>query len=413
MRLMPLLAMAACLLTAGMVLGQNPLQQKGDPYFMPVHRSGFQASAPPSSTGSNGAVQQTGFQEGANSQRTNAGTTGVQQSGFQALVPKTEDQKPVEVWEPGKVVAIVGGEAIFLGDMAFEIHQLLDRFMPGAPDWAKEQQRGELAKRLVQKYVDARLLYIDVKRNMPEEMDIKMVRDTLVEQFDTQVAPEMAKKVGLSGAIRLDGYLRARGSSLRQVREAWITDSIVKYFLPQQQSFEKEVTHDELIDYYRSHLSDYEIKAKARWEQMMVRFDKFNNRQEALAAIQEMGDEVYYGANLEAVARKRSHGFNASKGGQHDWTHKGSLALGEIDKAIFELPLNRLSEIIESKNGLHIVRVKERVDTGYVPFRDAQVEIKEKLKAEKRDAELQKHLTKIRQEIPTEILIEAVDPNGK
>ena len=399
LRILSLLACSAIALSADRLIAQNTLSQKGDPYFTPVQHRGMSG-------------QVTG---GGSSSGSNAGKVNVQQTGFQTLEPKANEQKTVEEWEPGKVVAIVGGEAIFMGDMAFEIHQLLDKFMAGAPAWAKEQQRGELAKRLIRKYVDARLLYIDVKRNLPDEVDVEMIRNSLAEQFDNQIAPEMAKKVGLSGVIQLDGYLRARGSSLRQVRQAWITDSIVKYFLPQQQqqSFEQEVTHDDLIDYYRSNIEDYEIKAKARWEQLMVRFDKFKTRQEALKAIQQMGDDVYYGANLEAVARKRSHGFNSAKGGQHDWTQQGSLALEQIDKAIFELPLNRLSEIIETKSGYHIVRVKERVEAGYVPFRDAQVEIKEKLQAKKRDAALQRHLEKIREQIPTEVMIEVVEPPGK
>jgi parvulin-like peptidyl-prolyl isomerase len=315
-----------------------------------------------------------------------------------------------EIFEPGKVLAIVGGDPIFMGDMAFEIQQLLDRFMPSAPDAVKDQQRSELAKRLINKYVDSRLLYIDVKKRLPDQVDVKEIRNSLAEQFDTNVVQEMAKKVNVSGAIMLDGYLRSRGSSLRQVREAWITDAIVKYFLPQQHQFDKEVTHDELIEYYREHINEFEIKAKAKWEQVMVRFDRFNNRDEAAKAIQVMGDQIYYGATWEAVAKRASHGINAPQGGQYDWTHRGSLTSSEIDKAIFQLPLNRMSEIIETDQGLHIVRVKQRVEQGFVPFVEAQVKIKEQLKTEKRDAELQKHLAKIRKEIPFEILIESLDP---
>jgi peptidyl-prolyl cis-trans isomerase SurA len=120
----------------------------------------------------------------------------------------------------------------------------------------------------------------------------------------------------------------------------------------------------------------------------------------------ELGNQVVYGASLAAVAEKSSHGFTAHRGGSYEWTTKGSLVNKAVDAAIFELPLNELSEIIESDLGLHIVRVVEREDERYVPFVEVQTEIKEALINKKREANFQEHVAKLRDVIPVEYLVE-------
>jgi parvulin-like peptidyl-prolyl isomerase len=130
---------------------------------------------------------------------------------------------------------------------------------------------------------------------------------------------------------------------------------------------------------------------------LSVRFDKFPAERDAYAALAAMGNEVYLGgAALSAVAKRSSQEPEAENGGQHAWTNRGSLASKPLDEAIFSLPLDRLSEIIRDDRGLHIVRVLERTEDSYTPFLEAQVEIKEKIKNERRTAEVMAYLEKIR-----------------
>jgi hypothetical protein len=147
-------------------------------------------------------------------------------------------------------------------------------------------------------------------------------------------------------------------------------------------------------------MADFEFPARARWEQLMANFDHFSSRQEAYRAICEMGNEVLRGADFAAVAQARSQGPTASKGGQHDWTSKGSLVSKEIDRAIFSLPVGRMSQVIEDSKGFHIIRVIERTDAGRKPFLEAQVEIREKLRDESIKSQKDEFLAKIKERTP-------------
>ena len=70
-----------------------------------------------------------------------------------------------------------------------------------------------------------------------------------------------------------------------------------------------------MFDYYQKHLHDYDYKAKARWEELMVRFDRFATKGEAWQALVDMGNQVLHGAPFAEVAKARSQGPTADQGG--------------------------------------------------------------------------------------------------
>ncbi len=323
-------------------------------------------------------------------------------------LPDTSPANAADVFEPGCVLAIVGGRPILVGDMLYEINELIEKHAQKAPENLKQTQRQQLVPRMLPKFVDRQLFYVDSIRGLPEGAKIDQINESLGTSFDEEVLPKFLAKSGATTSLQFDAQLRSMDSSLRQFRQTWIDDQFVKYFVSQKMKADDEVSATELRDYYDKHASEYQFPARARWEQLVIRFDKTPDRQAARRTISEMGNEVVYGAPLDAVAKKSSHDFNAKNGGQQDWITKGSLAAESLDKAIFEIPLNELSDIIETPTGFHIIRVLERTPAGMKPFRDAQVEIKEKLLQAKQEKRFEEYVTRLRREIPIEVVDQSV-----
>ncbi len=307
-------------------------------------------------------------------------------------------------FEAGEVVAIVGGQPILIGDMLLEINQLFDKHMPGANREIRNREMPNAVKALTQKYIDAKLLFIDVVRKLPEKANVDNIMEEAAKEFDTNALPKIMEKAGAKSPNEYDAALRSKGSSLRQMRENWSREQLVSYFVMQNLKYEKDITHEQLLKFYQDHLADYHEPSRARWEELMVRFDKYPTRDAAFQALVEMGNEVVYGAKLDAVAKRSSNGITAGEGGQHEWVTKGSIAFENLDQAIFSLPLNELSEMIETKLGVHIVRVLEREMEHNRPFTEVQSEIKETLVRENRSKAIEAHIAKLREEIPVEIL---------
>lgn len=306
-------------------------------------------------------------------------------------------------FEPGRVLALVGGDPIFVGDLLFEANSIIEKFAPTAPASIKKKQRPQIIKKILPKFIDSKLLYVATMRGLPEQVDPDSVLEQADEQFNDQALEKLMDKAGAKSPAEFDAHLRTMGSSLRKLRRSWSKDQLVRFFLSQQLQVDTDVSHQEMLDYYYEHEADYVLPERSKWEQVVIRFDRSKSKEEAKKTIVELGNKIVYGAKLSAVAKESSHGFMASDGGQHDWTSRGSLVLKEIDAAIFELPVGTLSDIIETRDGYHIVRVVERNERSKKSFLDAQIDIKKLIEDEKRDKAFKEHLKKLKAEIPVEV----------
>lgn len=323
---------------------------------------------------------------------------------FDSTQPEITEPVAGDEFEPTRLLAVVGDEPIFVGDMLFEVNQLIARFMPNAPEDIVKRERKGLIEKLLPKFIEQKLLLIDVKSGLPEQANFSDIVESSSSEFDDQALENMMKSAGVESPVQFDAHLRAQGSSLRQLRISWTVNQVVRYFLSQKIKTDSEISHRELLKYYHEHESEYTFKGEAKWEQVMVRHDRYSSQSEAKTKMIELGNKIVYGASLDGVAKKESHGFNASEGGLHDWTTQGSLVLKELDAAIFSLPIGQLSDIIKTDQGFHIVRVVDRKDAGKVEFREAQLEIKKKLESERRLAAFDEHMENLRKTIPVEII---------
>lgn len=201
---------------------------------------------------------------------------------------------------------------------------------------------------------------------------------------------------------RLERILLANGTSLSTQQQAFMERALGQQAVGEKVNFHPEITHDEMLAYYRDHVDDFQIPRRAKWEQLTVLFNRFPDKYAAGEAIANMGNMVGWGgAPFWAVARKYSQERNAEKDGFHDWTEFGDLKVSRvINAAVFSLPLNELSDILIDEDGLHIVRVLEREDAHLVPFTDAQADIKEKLRIEMLNKAYGEYVARLRERTP-------------
>jgi parvulin-like peptidyl-prolyl isomerase len=328
------------------------------------------------------------------------------QQGGNQLVGHESPVRPVrEPFQVGKVLALVGGEPIFVGDLMFQINQAIESRIPDAPEKIKEQQRQAAIPQLLPQFVQAKLLYMGAVRELPDEVDLEQVFESVGEQFDEKALPKMMETSGVKNAVEFDAQLRGQDYSLRQLRRSWAIQQFTRHSVGLKLRDLPETTHHEMLQRYQDNIKDYDRPARAKWEQVMVSYSKHSTKNDARKKIVTLGNKIVNGANFAATAKEASDGYKASNGGQHDWTTQGALALKPLDKAIFELPLNELSRVIETSQGLHIVRVIEREKASRTPFLEAQVDIKKALEVEKREAAFKKYNEKLRREIPVEYLV--------
>jgi hypothetical protein len=309
--------------------------------------------------------------------------------------PAAAPAVPGRVFAPAETIAIVGDQHILAGDLLGEINQMLAPYIGKAPEDELEAQRQILMKQLLPSVVENKILYLEFLRHIPPQR-LPEVRKKLDEEFDAEKLERALERAKVNSPQELDAILRRFGSSLEKQRRSHMEQKLGRAMLGKEIDYNPEVTHEEMLAYYRAHAAEFDVVGQARWEQLTVRFENHPSKQAAWEKIAGMGNEVLRGAPLSAVAKRHSESPTAAEGGQYDWVTRGSLASTQLDAAIFTLPTGKLSPIIEDNRGFHIVRVLERTEDSRVDFVQAQEQIKEKLRKEKIQAQVMAYVENLK-----------------
>jgi hypothetical protein len=326
--------------------------------------------------------------------------------------------------DPSTVIAVVGQSPILWGDIEPKINSRINdalkqmgRELPEselAPA-RKQLARGALVQAIQSKMMSECFILDQVgtqaaeKRREVSEMMHSRARQMF---FDNELKG-LQEKYETEDLTKLDAILRESGSSLRS-RQRDFTDMMLGHmYMRSKVEKDPKVTISEINATYAQEIDSYRHGAKARWEQLSVLFENHPTKQAATEAIKAMGREAYYGGSMQAVARDKSEDPFADEGGVHDWTTEGSLASKALDKQIFSIPINRMSEIIEDETGLHIVRVLERKEAGVLPLAELQEDIREKIKKRKITASQAKMVDEMQTRVPVWTMFPEDMPGAK
>jgi PPIC-type PPIASE domain len=320
----------------------------------------------------------------------------------------SSDENKEQVFEGGRLLAVVGEEPILLGDLLPLVDAKLAELEGKIPPKQRDIARQQLTRRALQDQIVTKCLAQKFVRDtvgVKPQKDYAEFRKTIMPRttkvFYTQYIPGMMKRQKVETEQELDDKLREMGTSIAAQHASFadsvLADEVIKSNVPK----EPRIDLEELRDYYEANIAEYQMPAKAKWRQLTVLYSNHPSKEAAAKVISDMGNEILFGGtNFEAVAKKMSEGTTASKGGVFDWTTQGALKSTVLDENIFQLPVNRLSRIIEDEAGYHIIEVTERQDARTVSFAEAQIEIRKTLQ-EKRQTELRKEFVeKVRKETP-------------
>ncbi|MFL2870099.1 MAG: peptidylprolyl isomerase [Pirellulaceae bacterium] len=341
------------------------------------------------------------------------------------------------IYEPARIIAVVADQYILAGDLLPQadimIWSMMQSMKPEELEDLKqnrERYRQMAIRSMIGQTVQTKMLFVSFLRTLDadqREHTADIINDKGREAFEEvllkiyqaiqtasrrefnrmqQSEPQMTSlaqlmiKFNAPTMAELDKVLHRFNTNIDKQVVYFSELSFGKQNLFQTIDLDREVSHQELLDYYYAHLEDYDYTAKARWQQLTVRFSQFENKQQAYSAIANMGNKVLLGADFAEVAKQQSQESKAIDGGIHDWTEKGNLASTQIDESLFSVPVNQMSPIIEDDRGFHIIRVLDRTSAGRFTFVEKQDEIKADLKNQIRTDAIAKFMEKLEKEIP-------------
>ena len=273
-----------------------------------------------------------------------------------------------------------------------------------------EEQRQKMLSlyfpHILEQQIQTTLLYCDFAQPRKKE-EIASVERKIGDSFDNDEIPRLLKMFDAKNKLELNRKLEKEiGSSIDRERSLFVRNYIAYMWMSSQiQEAAGECTHDEMMQYYESHLAEFENKARSKWSQLTVATSNTMPLEEAQKKLIWMANQIISGVSFEEVAMKYSNGPTAKTGGAWDWTGKGVLVSTVLEDAIFQTPVGNLSPIIEDQMGVHIVKVVERVDQSYTPFTEAQTKIREKIKGLRKQKKEAEYLAELRRRFQPEVYI--------
>ncbi|HEX8830822.1 MAG TPA: SurA N-terminal domain-containing protein, partial [Longimicrobium sp.] len=121
------------------------------------------------------------------------------------------------------------------------------------------------------------------------------------------------------------------------------------------------VSDAEVREYYEDHTDRFERPRTARFTvAYLPKTVTPADRQAALARAQEIRQEIVGGADFAEVARRESKDPGSAQTGGDLGTFGRGQMVGAFDSVAFALPVNEISQPVETQFGLHIIQVQER-----------------------------------------------------
>jgi peptidyl-prolyl cis-trans isomerase C len=250
-------------------------------------------------------------------------------------------------------------------------------FHGGITPEKREEYRDEAMERLI----NNELFYQEaLKLGLKVEKEVKEARESAI------------ARVG--GKKQYMKALKNAGITDREYKEMTRKKLLVNKIREVEIEAKSIVSDEEARDYFEKHKEGYKRPEARRLRHILVSVDPSASAEEwetrrlrAEEALQKIKD----GEDMASVAWDYSDDPYRVKGGDLGIVHSGRLA-ARLEKAVQNLGVGELSDVVQTLYGYHIVRVEEKKEPEQLEYKDVEGTIKTKL-ARQRRGELEGKMT--------------------
>jgi peptidyl-prolyl cis-trans isomerase SurA len=166
------------------------------------------------------------------------------------------------------------------------------------------------------------------------------------------------------------------------------------------------VADPEMKRYYGEHRDRFALPEEYTLSQILIKPPSPDDMADAKAKTREVMALLKQGESFEDLALRYSDGPNASRGGRLGLVRQGEL-LPAIERGVANLVPGGISEVIESPEGLHIVRLEDKKPKQFRPYDEVRQEIQALVFQQKSEDMFQSWLSDLKNKAYIEIKFES------
>jgi peptidyl-prolyl cis-trans isomerase SurA len=282
------------------------------------------------------------------------------------------------------IVAIVNSDLIMLSEMKRELAPERERIQ-------KEYRGDALARRLKTAEYMALTTMIERKLQLQEAK----VRNIVVTDQEVRQAIQQMKQQGRT----ID---EANPADMKSAREQMMLFRIVDRDVRSAVI----VGDSDLKRYFQEHRDRFALSEEYTLSQILIQPRSPDNIADAKEKVREVMTRLKQGDSFEDLALRFSDGPNASHGGHLGLVRQGEL-LPEIERTITTMVPGGTSDVIETPDGFHIVRLEDKKPKQFRPFEQVRNEIQGLVFQQKSEDAFQSWLANLKNKAYIEIKFES------
>lgn len=217
-----------------------------------------------------------------------------------------------------------------------------------------------------------------------EELETQIT--TFKDRFDSEEA--------FTEALTLQGY------DIETFTKVIGEDLKIQMLIDDKVPEETLVSEDDMLNFFKENPSYFTQPERVHASHILVTMENTATDGEkalALQKIEEIEVELKNGADFAELAKLKSEGPSGPNGGDLGEFTRGQM-VGEFETIAFALPEGKISGIVESQFGYHIIKLHKRYPESSVPFEEVKDSINDFLIQENSKNRLSDFLESLKEE---------------
>jgi peptidyl-prolyl cis-trans isomerase C len=227
----------------------------------------------------------------------------------------------------------------------------------------------QVRQQAIDRIIIERLLDEQVK-----EANIAVTEEEVINQIKAILAAQRQP-------VSLEEFKKARaesGQSFDEVKEQVRKGMTYQKVMEAQWAGKINITEEDAKKYYDENPTKFEVKEQVRASHILIKTDTTDSeadpnqvKAEAKAKIQGLLEQIKGGADFAELAKANSDCPSAARGGDLNFFARGQM-VPPFEKAAFALELGKVSDIVETQFGYHIIKVTDHKDASTTSFEQAK-----------------------------------------
>jgi peptidyl-prolyl cis-trans isomerase C len=287
--------------------------------------------------------------------------------------------------------ATVNGKVITLQNLERGVFTV-ERYLMDSGHAVRPESIPEIRRRVLEDLIDQELLYQETqKREIKVE---QAVIDEKLESLKKRYPSEQKFKEAMFEANLSEKILRSEIERNLAIQK-YVDEEFVK---------KTKVTEAEKKAFYDSNPRFFVQPEQVRASHILIRVEpgaSSEKKNQARQKLETIRGRIEKGENFEALAKEYSQCPSRTKGGDLGYISRGETVKPFEDVA-FALEVGKLSAVVETTFGYHIIRVTDKKPERAIPFKEAEKDIEQHLTIEKVNKEKEGFVARLKQKAKVE-----------